>query len=205
MTQYNDVADIPIVMETEKFYANDDTAFGRINIGQYLAMDNFNDGGYGFFTSNYYASPTPLIFGGTDISTVMFHEIGHSLGIGAPTNTFSQTIGDTTYYMGSFKNFDEKTFTRADGQQISGIPINLWENNEPAFAHSELEKGVMSHQRYRSYANFTEAELAMMQDMGYDIDRRNFYGRSIYNDGVTLTNTQGFSKRENGEAVTTKI
>ena len=111
MTQYNDVADIPIDMETEKFYANDDTAFGRINIGQYLAMDNLNDGGYGFFTSNYYASPTPLIFGGTDISTVMFHEIGHSLGIGAPTNTFSQTIGDTTYYMGSFKNFDEKTFS----------------------------------------------------------------------------------------------
>jgi uncharacterized protein with beta-barrel porin domain len=96
---------------------------------------------------------------------------------------------------------DGRTFTRADGQQISGIPINLWEDNIPDFAHIELERNVMSHQHYRSYANFTEAELAIMQDIGYDIDRKNFYGRSIYNDGLTLTNYQGFSKRENGEYV----
>ena len=94
-----------------------------------------------------------------------------------------------------------KTFTRGDGTQVTGIPVNLWENYNPDFSHIELARSVMSHQNFRSYFNFMEAELAILQDIGYNIDRRNFYGRSIYNDGLTITNTQGFSKRENGAYV----
>ena len=280
VTQYDDIADIIMNMENLNASSNDNTAFGRIIIGQYLALDESNDGGYGFIKPVYYASPTPIYMLGADIGAVMFHEIGHSLGINAQINKFSQKIGDTTYNMGSFKDFDEKdytahlydqygtqatpyavilaskdnvsvlnqyleenpdkkstlsadnifvvdnsrearnsgkvylyfvgdnvtevldgrTFTRADGEQISGLPINLWEGT-PEFSHIDLERSMMSHQSYRSYVNFMEAELALIQDIGYDIDRRNFYGRSIYNNGVTLTNYQGYSKRENGEYV----
>lgn len=81
-----------------------------------------------------------------------------------------------------------KTFTRADGKKISGIPINLWEDSEPEFSHSDLARSMMSHQNYRSYNNFMEAELALLQDIGYDIDRKNFYGKSIYEDNLNLVN-----------------
>ena len=222
------------------------------------------------------------MFTGRDISAVMYHEIGHSLGINPDVDYLvEKKWSDKSYYIAQFPDFDEKnfaahlynqngekakpkatilasaddvsavkqfisenpdyekdfdpenifvvdytdaarntgkaylyfagdnvtevldgkTFTRADGQQISGIPINLWEGGFPDFGHIELERSMMSHQSYRSYISFMEAELAVLQDIGYNIDRRNFFGRSIYNDGLTLTNYQGFSKRENGEYV----
>ena len=281
VTQFDSIDDIPLDMSTFKLYSNDDTAYGYIVIGQYIGLDEINDGGYGFVKPIYYASPTPVLRLGIDIGSVMFHEIGHSLGINSATTNYAFGFPGMSNNLSTFKDFDEKTFTahlydqngtqakpyaailgsendaavykqfievdpdpegrltpdniflvdssqaakntgklylyfagdnvtevldgrtftRADGEQISGIPINLWENNRPDFAHIELERSMMSHQNYRSYVNFIEAELAVLQDIGYDIDRRNFYGRSIYNNGVTLTNYQGYSKRENGEYV----
>ncbi|WP_029544661.1 autotransporter domain-containing protein [Selenomonas sp. AB3002] len=275
---FNDIADYT---NNDAYYANKTLAMGKILIGQYLGFDALNDGGYGFVNSAYYANPTPQNILGTDISAVMFHEIGHSLGISAFTGSFSSTLNGTTYTINGFRDVDEKsfsahlydqygtkatpnaiilpskddlpvlnaildenpdmkaeikpgntlyvpntlearqdgkmylyfagknvvevldgkTFTRGDGQQISGIPINLWEGGTPEISHLELARSMMSHQNYRSYVNFMEAELAALQDMGYNIDRRNFYGRSIYNDGLTLTNTQGFSARQNGKYV----
>ena len=94
-----------------------------------------------------------------------------------------------------------KTFTRFDGVQVSGIPINLWEDGLPEISHTELARSLMSHQRYRSYNNFIEAELALLQDIGYHIDRKNFYGCSIYPDNQTIVNDQTFSARENGQYV----
>lgn len=40
-----------------------------------------------------------------------------------------------------------------------------------------------------------EAELAVMQDMGYTIDRKNYFGYSVYGDNITRTNTNGYSAR----------
>ncbi|GAA6326155.1 hypothetical protein F350042L8_32530 [Fusobacterium ulcerans] len=97
------------------------------------------------------------------------------------------------------------------GNSLSGVPVNTFlepmfndsEGNDfffPELSHLEMKRGLMSHQYYRNYSTFMEAELAVLQDMGYNIDRRNFFGYSVYEDGKTLDNSNGYFLRdEKGE------
>lgn len=86
----------------------------------------------------------------------------------------------------------------ADAPAVQGLPLNGYENSKgtiPELSHIELQNVNMSHQYYRNWCSFTEAELALMQDLGYNIDRGAYFGKSIYNSGIEYINKQGFFNR----------
>lgn len=87
---------------------------------------------------------------------------------------------------------------------MRGVPVTMYRTDvhgnitgldSNSMSHLELRNSLMSHQPYRNYTNFMEAELAVLQDLGYSIDRRKFYGRSVYGNGLSIINTQGYFQR----------
>lgn len=76
-----------------------------------------------------------------------------------------------------------------------GIPVVGQDLSKVDLSHLQLRGNLMSHERYCNYSTFMEIELAVLQDMGYRLDRRNYFGYSIYNDGMTLTNTNPYYAR----------
>lgn len=91
----------------------------------------------------------------------------------------------------------------SDVPAVAGLPINSYESagKEAELSHFELQNSLQSHQLYRNWCIPMEAELAAMQDLGYTIDRRRFYGNSIYNSDMTYVNNNPFFAREGGKYV----
>lgn len=83
--------------------------------------------------------------------------------------------------------------------KVPGLPLN-GDEGYPELSHIELQNSFLSHQYFRNWSVPMEAELAMMQDLGYTIDRRNFFGFSVYNDNLTLENNNGYFARIKNEA-----
>lgn len=91
------------------------------------------------------------------------------------------------------------------GLSVPGIPVNGFDPDDNGvyyadFSHLELKNGLMSHQSYRNYTVLMEAELAVMQDLGLKLDRRNHYGYSVYNSGEASYDDDGnllsFTRRQ---------
>lgn len=164
---------------------------------------------------------------GTDLVAVLYHELGHALGISslAPVkdsqylSTWDAHLRDqygTWLRPGiTIAKDGEGTpgtdFIAGDGAQSGvtfqgehvaevmgageGLPVNGYEDDDAELSHIELEHSLMSHQNYRNYTTFMEAELAALQDMGYALDRRNFFGFSVYGDDGTIINHNGYYAR----------
>ena len=105
---------------------------------------------------------------------------------------------------GNFAYFVGENVTEAlDGATfngISGLPVNAFEGTpgdySQRFEGSHFQTaGMQSHRSYSNYTSFMEVELAAMQDLGYDFDRKAYFGRSVYGNGQTINNTQGYSAR----------
>lgn len=178
-------------------------------------------------------SPLPITTGNYDFTNILYHELGHSIGIASLAwlyngigpvkqisvwdshlvdkyghrlqpgmNVVSERdaagVEEPKFVVGDFANSGVRFY----GEHVSevlgkgnGLLIEGYEDDIPNLSHIELEHGLMSHQLYRNYTTFMEAELAALQDIGYSFDRKNYYGFSVYADGQTMVNKNGYFAR----------
>lgn len=81
--------------------------------------------------------------------------------------------------------------------RVNGVPVVGWEFSQeyylfPELSHLELQNSLLSHQNWRNWTVPMEAELAVMQDLGFAIDRRDWFGYSIYQSGESEENRRVF-------------
>ena len=91
--------------------------------------------------------------------------------------------------------------------RVPGLPVVGWEftywadpadSNKylyalfPELSHVELQNSLLSHQYWRNWSVPMEAELALMQDLGFKLDRRNWFGYSIYHSGDSESDRRVF-------------
>lgn len=105
-------------------------------------------------------------------------------------------------------------FPDGNPSTVPGIPVTGWEADWikeaeyffPELSHIELQNSLLSHQNWRNWGTMMEAEIAVLQDLGYEIDRKDWFGHSVYNSGesaeqpyVYINRTPFYARNENGD------
>ena len=89
--------------------------------------------------------------------------------------------------------------------RVNGLPIHPFDEPKTYdLSHIELKNSYMSHQNYRNWTTFMEAELSSFIDIGYDINLQDYFGKSYYLDDVTDT-LEGDFNFEKSYAIGTHI
>jgi len=156
------------------------------------------------------SDPTGQLYsGGVSLEAVIIHELAHALGLinfrptwgnsGLLTSYEALLVdqnGNPVVAGASFGANTEIYFTGANAMGVYGDRV-LTSMVSVAKNHLALDPLLITLEEFRNYPFLTELELAIMQDLGYDIDRSNFFGRSFYQDGnigdPVIVNNNGFN------------
>ena len=143
----------------------------------------------------------------TDQFNVLYRDANS--GVRFKGDNVTEVIGEETVIYNS-----DTTIVDEDGKLVTGTIINSVKGGIPIngfeyisypeyvsidFNHIELQNSLMSHQNYRNWQTLMEAEMALLQDIGYEFDRKRYFGKSIYASNTTETITQAFSQRQNNQ------
>ncbi|MDR1315023.1 MAG: hypothetical protein LBQ12_15360, partial [Deltaproteobacteria bacterium] len=115
------------------------------------------------------------------LAPTMIHEIGHALGIMYTDPEFSPLLQGAPGRM---------VFTGTVSNDLFGGHVPMAHLSDQESSHFGVRNGLMTHEQIVNYPMFMEVELAALVDIGYAIDLRNFFGKSLYDDNATLNNVE---------------
>lgn len=133
----------------------------------------------------------------TDLNKMRWY-LGYS-GIGFQGENVREVIGENTVMYFPDEVTDSEEAVQKAISVTGAIPVLGAEMGNFDLSHLELQNGLLSHQSWRNWGTFMEAELAMLQDLGYQLDRKRFFGTSIYASGTKTTVQQAFWARNDTE------